>query len=312
MRLTSKWSWIVGLTAVTLGTTWLAHPWLSEQGMDLTRMAEHLPVFWRGVGPVPATEGVTASAALAPAMTPEQVRHRLFHDGSFVGTEPAGDWCVNAQQQFHPCEGLRQRIEYYLLGLGEVGIADIRTLIEDEARQAHGPALAAQVMALFDQYWQIRTYDWKSHFVQSDRSTWMPVFEEQRAVRRQILGQAWAEAFFQEEEKHFQEYYAQLEAGQAPPADPGEPVAQMAPGKDPQAVRADRVAKYGEDAADLAKVDADWSDWDHRLAAARAERERLLIAPNLSELQRQHEMWRYVEDNFKNNERGRVKALLKL
>lgn len=314
MRLRSKWSWAIGLTAVTLATAWVARPWLEEQGMDLGPVGQYLPPApWVLPGAQPAAPVAVASVPETPAMTPDQVRNRLFHDGSFVGTEPAGDWCVDAQQQLQPCEALRQRIEYYLLGLGEVGIADIRVLIEDEARKAHGPVLAGQIMALFDKYWQIRTYDWKSHFVQSDRSTWMPVFEEQRSVRRQILGQPWADAFFHEEETHFQTYYAQLESGQAAPPDPGEPVPSMAPGKDTQALRADRVAKYGEEAADrLAKVDADWGDWDKRITAARVEQSRLQTAPNLSDLQRQQEMWRYVEDNFKDNERIRVKALLKL
>lgn len=314
MRLRSKWSWAIGLTAVTMATAWVAQPWLAEQGLGLGPVAQYLPSSpWTPSGEQPASSSPVASAPEVQAMTPEQVRNRLFHEGSFVGTEPAGDWCVNVQQQLEPCEALRQRIEYYLLGLGEVGIADIRALIEDEARKAHGPVLAAQIMALFDKYWQIRTYDWKSHFIQSDRTTWMPVFQEQRSVRRQILGQPWADAFFQEEETHFQAYYAQLESGQAAPPDSGEPVPQMAPGGDPQAVRADRVAKYGEEAADrLAKVDADWGDWDKRLNAARLEQTRLQTAPNLSDLQRQHEMWRYVEDNFKDNERVRVKALLKL
>ncbi|RYE63708.1 MAG: hypothetical protein EOO83_03135, partial [Oxalobacteraceae bacterium] len=113
--------------------------------------------------------------------------------------------------------------------------------------------------------------------------------------------------------QHFQEYYAQLESGQPPPPDPGEPVPQMAPGKDPAAVRAERVARYGEAAADrLDKADADWADWERRLNAAKVEWERLQKAPNLSDTQRKAEINAYVKSNFPPDEQLRVQALLHL
>jgi hypothetical protein len=222
---------MIGLVAATAGSAWLAQPWLTERGLGWHGVAEHLP----SLGLAGDEEG---EASMPPgvveqlqAMTPDAIRNRLFQEGSLVGTQPAGDWCINAQQQFQPCEGLRQRFEYYLLGLGEVGVADVRALIEDDARKSLGEAQSAQIMALFDKYWQIRTYDWKNHFTQSDRTTWLPVFEEQRTVRRQIMGGAWADAFFLEEEQHFQTYYAQLESGQTMPPQPGDPEPEVALGK---------------------------------------------------------------------------------
>jgi lipase chaperone LimK len=253
-----------------------------------------------------------AAAAVVQVRSPDQVRVRLFKEGSFAGTEPAGEWCV-ADRKLKPCPELRSRFEYYVLGLGEVTIEEIRGLIQDEAQRAHGPELAGQIMAIWDKYWQIRTYNWRNKFVQSDRSTWMPVFEEQRTVRRQLLGQPWAEAFYKDDEQHFQEYYAQLESGLPPPPDPGEPVPQMAPGKDPAAVRAERVARYGEAAADrLDKADAEWADWERRLGAAKAEWERLQKSANLSDAQRKAEMSTYVKSNFPADEQLRVQALLHL
>lgn len=57
-----------------------------------------------------AEEG--ARPAPGPAvMTPEQVRQRLFRQGSFAGTEPSGDWCV-AQGKLGACAALRHRFEY--------------------------------------------------------------------------------------------------------------------------------------------------------------------------------------------------------
>lgn len=268
---------------------------------------------WDRLRPADAPEAHEASAsAAAVALTPDQVRDRLFRTGSLAGTEPAGDWCINGGK-LKPCIGLRHRFEYYILGLGEVTIQDLRTLVKDEVTRAHGIDLGDQIMAVWDKYWQLRNHSYRNTFVQNDRSTWMPVFEEQRTVRRQILGMAWAEAFFNDDEAHFREYHAQLESGQPPPPDPGEAVPQMAPGKDPAAVRAERVARYGEAAAArLDKADEEWADWQRRLASARVEWDRLRAAGNLSETQRRQEMDSYIKANFKSDEHLRVQALLRL
>jgi lipase chaperone LimK len=248
----------------------------------------------------------------ASSRSADQVRARLFRDGSFAGTEPSGDWCVNAGK-LTACAGLRQRFEYYILGLGEVSIDDIRLLVADEATRANGKEMADQIMAIWAEYWQLRTHEWRNKFVQNDRSTWLAVFDEQRQVRRQILGADWAQAFYGDDEQHFKAYYAQLESGAPPPPDPGEPVPQMAPGKDPAAVHAERVARYGPAAADrLAKADEEWADWERRLAAARVEWARLKDADNLSEAQRKQEMAGYVQSHFKPDETLRVQALLSL
>jgi lipase chaperone LimK len=254
----------------------------------------------------------TPAVPQASALTPEQVRTRLFRDGSLAGTEASGDWCVT-DAKLKPCLGLRHRFEYFILGIGEVTIQDLKVLVADEATKANGPEIASQIMDIWDKYWQLRTHDYRNQFVQNDRSTWMPVFEEQRMVRRQLLGAEWAEAFFAADEKHFREYHAQLESGQPPPPDPGEPVPQMGPGKDPAAVRAERVARYGEAAAArLDKADEEWADWQRRLAGARTEWDRLKAAGNLSESQRRQDMAAYIKANFKDDERLRVEALLHL
>ena len=305
--------WATGLLAVVIGVGSVVLWQRSSTETSATgQQGVHRET--KGWGFIGGAKDTAASAAAAAAQvrTPDQVRVRLFKEGSFAGTEPAGSWCVS-DQKLKPCPELRSRFEYYVLGLGEVTIEEIRGLIQDEAKRANGDALAAQIMAVWDKYWQVRTYAWRHKFIQADRSTWMPVFEEQRAVRRQLLGQPWAEAFFKEDEQHFQEYYAQLESGLPPPPDPGEPVPQMAPGKDPAAVRAERVARYGEAAANrLDKADAEWADWERRLNAAKTEWDRLQKAANLSDVQRKAEMSAYIKSNFAADEQLRVQALLHL
>ncbi len=303
--------WFVGVSAAFLlaAGVWVAQKGhLSGEAAPQATGSEAGTDAWRLAG-----QASNEAKPVGVARSAEAVRDRLFKEGSFAGTRPPTDWCVTTDLQLKACPDLRGLFEYYILGLGEVTIEDIRLLIDDEARRAHGDQLAAEIMAIFDKYWQIRTYDWKNKFIQGDRSTWLPVFEEQKSVRRRILGAEWAEAFFADDEKHFKEYYAQLESGLPPPPHPGEPVPQMEPGKDPAAVRAERVARYGEEAAArLDAVDAQWADWDRRLAAARTEWTRLQGQNNLSDTQKQDEMQRYVNTHFQDKEQLRVRALLKL
>ena len=311
MQVRAKWVAIMVVAVVILFGAWLTQRGDGEGGVRLLG----------GGGGHGQSDGWGLSGSDAPApqaaevstvRSPDQVRNRLFKEGSFAGTEPSGEWCVTPDKLLKPCKGLRGRFEYYILGLGEVTIAEVRGLVQDEAKRDHGDKIAAEITDLFDKYWKIRTYDWKNQFVQSDRSTWMPVFEEQKSVRRQILGQAWAEAFFADDEKHFLEYFAQLESGQPAAPDVGEPVPQMEAGKDPAAVRAERVTRYGEDAANrLDAVDKQWDDWERRLSAARSEWERIKAANNLSDSQRQSEMQRYVDEHFQDKDKVRVKALLR-
>lgn len=311
MQARAKWVAVSVAAVLILGGAWLVQRGDAGGGVRLLSGGDgHGPSDGWGLGTGDAS--APQAADTAPARTPDQVRNRLYKEGSFAGTEPSGEWCVTADKLLKPCKGLRGRFEYYILGLGEVTIAEIRGLVQDEARRDHGDKLAAEITDLFDKYWKIRTYDWRNQFVQSDRSTWMPVFEEQKSVRRQILGQAWAEAFFSDDEKHFLEYFAQLESGQPAAPDVGEPVPQMEAGKDPAAVRAERVTRYGEDAADrLEAVDKQWDDWERRLSAARTEWDRLKAANNLSDSQRQSEMQRYVDEHFQDKDKVRVKALLR-
>jgi lipase chaperone LimK len=303
---------LVGAVALALGGG-LSYWWGQRASPDHGAAPANPSIVGAGWGAIGSGKQASQTQAAAGiSLTPDQIRTRLFKEGSFAGTEPAGDWCV-ASSKLKPCSALRKRFEYYILGLGEVTIDDIKLLVADEARRAHGEQIASDIMALWDKYWQLRTYAWRSQFDQSDRSSWLPVFEEQKLVRRQVLGADWAKAFFDEDEQNFKQYYAQLESGQPPPADPGEPVPQMAPGKDPAAVTAERVARYGQAAADrLAKVDEEWADWARRLAVARTEWARIQASPNLSELQRKQEMQAYIASHFQADEHVRVQALLHL
>ena len=63
-------------------------------------------------------------------------------------------------------------------------------------------------------------------------------------------------------------------------------------------------------AAREAALAAQWRDWDERLTAARAQWQRLQQAPELSALQRQEAMDRYLRGAFNAGEQARAWALL--
>lgn len=305
--------WMKG-GAVALALAAVAAGWLASQhpGGLAALSASAVGSGWDMIRPDQAPTPSEPGGPAATTLSAEQVRVKLFQHGSFQGTEATGNWCV-VTGKLVACPELRKRFEYYTLGLGEVGIADIRTLVDDEARRAHGDELAAAIMAIWDKHWQVRTHAWRSAFLQSDPSTWRAALEEQRLVRRQILGEDWAKAFYTDDEAKLQQLIAQIEQGQPPAPDPGEPVPQMAPGKDPAAVHAERVARYGQGAADrLAKADEEWADWERRLATARSEWERLKASGQLSDVQRRQDIDAHIAANFKPDELLRVRALLQL
>ncbi len=305
--------WMVAAAVGVVLTAGAGWAWLQGRAGEQAS-GEQAAGGWSMIQPGVGASGqaATDNADQGTTLTAAQVRHKLFKEGSFAGTEPHGEWCARGEALV-PCAGLRGRFEYYLLALGEVPMAGIRTLVADEAERDVGVKLAAEVMAMWDRYLQIRGYKPRTPFQQEQLHTWMPVLEDLRAQRRQVLGAEWAQAFYADEEGSFERLYAQIQSGMPPPPDPGEPVPQMAPGKDPAAVHAERVARYGPEAATrLAKVDQEWADWERRLSAARKEWERLQASAALSDIQRREQMAGYVAQHFKDEEHLRVQALLKL
>jgi lipase chaperone LimK len=233
-------------------------------------------------------------------------------DALLSQTQVAGDWAVDANGVLRPDLALRKRFEHYMLALGQVTPAEIRLLIEDEARKAHGEKTAAEIMDVYDKYMAVRSQQPRHRLVLNERDTWEPAFQEQKAIRRQLMGVPWAEAFFKAEEDEFVRFSAQADGKSGPDkADLNMPVPQMGPGKDAQAVHAERAALYGEAAAQrLAQADAEWADWERRLAAAKAQWQHLQSSAELSEVQRQQGLDQYIESHFPPDERMRVRGLI--
>jgi lipase chaperone LimK len=119
--------------------------------------------------------------------------------------------------------------------------------------------------------------------------------------RRELLGIAWAEAFYRDEEADLRQLIAKYN-GQANGQDLT--TASAAERNLPTALP-DATQRQAE-------VDAEWQQWSQRLEAARSHIAKLKQAPELSEPQRADAVAAYVNSQFSGSELLRVKALLKL
>lgn len=309
-RLTGSRAWLLGgVVVAAAGALWWMQSWRTDH--DGVTLAGQQSLSLLGAGSDAALLDKIAKGD-APMRALDQIRALVMADPLIAQTQAAGSWAVDANGKLRPELALRQRFEYYLLALGQVAPNEIRTLIEDEVKKAHGTRIAAEVMAVFDKYWSLRLQQPRNRLVLNDRETWMPAFQEQKALRRQFLGVEWAKAFFGAEEQEFERFVAQADGKtDVAKADLDLPVPQMGPGKDPQAVHAERVALYGEAAAQrLAQADAEWAQWEQRLAGGRAEWQRLQASAELSDIQRQQAMEQYINSHFPADERIRAKGLL--
>ena len=209
--------WLTGLTAaaVVAAAAWMVHG---------------------GGEPAPdaAAPGGAAGGAQDPlsdpaALTPDQMRGRLFEQQAMAGTQGLGNWCVEAQA-LQPCPALRERFDHYIDTVGQGDPAKLRAAISDEARKENGDRLGAEIMQIWDKYWRLRSHKWHAQLDPADTRTWMQVYEEQTQVRRQMLGEAWAKAFFDADEKQFLAYHQYITTGRNPSAaPPSAPVPTMNP-----------------------------------------------------------------------------------
>ena len=304
--------WIVASVTllVAVAGTWLAPQLLNADGSGVTLAGRQ---GWSLLGAANEVDpGQRAKGDDGSARSLTSIRAAMAGDALLSQTQVAGDWAVDANGVLRPDLALRKRFEHYMLALGTVTPAEIRLLIEDEARKAHGEKTAADIMAIYDKYMAVRSQQPRHRLVLNERDTWEPAFQEQKAIRRQLMGVPWAEAFFKAEEEEFVRFSAQADGTSGPDkADLNMPVPQMGPGKDASAVHAERVALYGEAAAQrLAQADAEWADWERRLAAAKAQWQHLQSSPELSDVQRQQGLDQYIEGHFAPDERLRARGLI--
>jgi lipase chaperone LimK len=235
--------------------------------------------------------GADAAAPIAANAAAPQASNSL------ANTQLDGDWSIGPNGQPQPSMALRRRFDYFLLLQGEVDISALSAQIRQQVQVAHGAAAAQQIMAVWDSYLRLQKHNWTTQINMQRRDTWSPALAERTAVRRQLLGTAWAEAFYADEENALHQMIAQANSGLPPIT---------------QAAQPDNPTALPDAAHRIAAHEAQWQQWDQRLATARSHIEQLRNAPELSAPQCNEAITTYVNQQFSGSELLRAKALLNL
>lgn len=285
--------WITaGVGGALLVAAWL---WSGLDDANLERpqalageAAKHAPPLAAGLAPPNAA----APAASAPR-GPEAFERWLESDSSLRGVTLDGAWDVDSQGRLTPTLALRRRFDQLLSLVGEAAVEEITAYIGHDVTQLAGPSAAAQVQGLWQRYVELQQYRFTVQPDMRDRGSWANALAERQQVRRRLLGEAAAKAFFADEE-------AMLLASTAAPAGP----------VNVQSI--DKSTLSPQAAQRLAQEEASWADWERRLADAKREQAALQAQAQLSPQQREETLLRYVGQRFSANELVRVKALLQM
>jgi lipase chaperone LimK len=233
----------------------------------------------------------------------EPMKVRLAQDAdlslqtsSLADTQLDGSWSIGANGQAQPNIALRRRFDYLLLLQGERSLAALTVEIQRQVSAAHGALAAQQIMALWHSYLQLQQKQWITQVDMLRPTTWASALTERSQARRELLGIAWADAFYREEEDALRQQIAKSN---------GQTVAASTQEANLPAVLPDAALRQAE-------VDAEWQQWQRRLEAARAQVAQLQQAPELSATQRTEAVAAYINSQFSGTELVRAKALLKL
>ncbi len=216
---------------------------------------------------------------------------------SLADTQLDGSWSMGANGQAQPNIALRRRFDYLLLLQGERSLAALTVEIQRQVSTAHGALAAQQIVALWHSYLQLQQKQWKTQVDMLRPTTWANALTERSQARRELLGIAWADAFYRDEEDALRLQIAKFN-GQTVLATP--------------LPEANLPAALPDAALRQAEVDAEWQQWQRRLEAARAQVAQLQQAPELSATQRTEAVAAYINSQFSGTELVRAKALLKL
>jgi lipase chaperone LimK len=215
---------------------------------------------------------------------------------SLAGTQPDGDWGVNAQGQLKASRALRQRFDYYLSLIGEMPLSSIEAAFRAAAEKDLKEPALSQVLALWSRYVQLQQHSFKHAVNLKEPASWSAALSERQIIRRQMLGADVAYSFYGQEEAELQQMLTQVQTGQTGPGNPAIPI--NAPAPHPQAAERE------------AAVQAEWKQWEQRLAAARGQIQAYKQATELSAPQRQQAIEQYLASQFQGTEIIRARALL--
>lgn len=313
---------VLGIAAMAGG--WQAmHPATEASPTGEARDAAMSPATDAGMSPAPSSSGTAADFSMARS--------------SLRGSEVDGGLSVDAAGRVVPDMAMRRLFDYHLSLIGERDPAQIRQLLQTYLQQHHGATQAAEALAYFDRYaaYLKRLADARIDALASPQDR----FDKTVALRRELLGEALATAFFADEEALGRLTLARMRiAGDttlsadekarrlaALDADAGYAQRQEADTAslvaaqdgelarthaDPRQRAEAREALWGKDAAErLAKLDEERARWDARVADYLQARARIDADPRLSEAARAQARAALRAQRFDATEQRRIVSL---
>ncbi|MGL4576274.1 MAG: lipase secretion chaperone [Burkholderiaceae bacterium] len=290
----------------TLATWWqrVAHRWLLAALVLLLLAALWVLVLApQRAAPPAATQPAPKADAAAIRVEAENpaasatfvevaVLRQVLASGPLAGTQLDGEFRCDGAGGMVPDPGVRRRFDYYAQGLGDADQAlrvtrdDIARLVGDDAHTACGAQAADQARQLWLAYSSIELP--LANAAASELAALKAALEQRRALRIQALGPKWAPAFFGDDDAA--EVAASARSARGVPA-------------------ATAAALPVRDIAAEAALQAQWADWDRRIAAASAELQQISIGsaqPTPAQITALLDHW------FSATERARAAAVLGL
>jgi lipase chaperone LimK len=281
---------VVSVGAILLYLLW------SSSAVEPSAEAVREGAGWKqpGVANPFAPGAVSASAQAFASIALESVPLSVSGT-SLAGTQADGDWGVNSQGQLQASRTLRQRFDYYLSLIGEMPLASIESLLQQDAKKSLKEPALSQVLSVWRNYVKLQQHAWQHAVDLKNPATWSTALAERQTVRRQILGADWAYAFYAEDERELQAMLSQVNS----------PTRAVQPNPEPPTAALHPQASERE-----AALKAEWLLWDQRVQAAREQVSKLKVAAELSEPQRQQAIQSYLSQQFHGADLIRARALL--
>jgi lipase chaperone LimK len=268
-----------------------------------------------GDSPTPVVSDGAAPALGSGVPELEQIEHVLFEHGSLRGTTLDGDWGLDAHGQLQPSRALRRRFDQLLTTQGEVSREELGVWLRAKASKDVGVSAAQAIMQIWHKYLVLEGQEYRYGVRLDEPESLRWALQERQIKRREILGVAWAAAFYAEEEALLTQSLASDHTPQTTTSNaPAAPAAHAAlPHLNAAQAHALRSAQFGTAAADrLAALDAQEAVWHTRLTQARVQWDSISNTPQWSPVQQQAYFSQWLDGHFEERERVRVRALLGL
>lgn len=283
--------------------------------------------------PAAATLAIEPAHA-EPTSTQLQTLRARWQRSSLRGSSIDGEIAFDERGRLRMTPDLRRRFEYYLALLGEFSVGDLKLLLLEDVREAHGNAAMAAVQAAFERYLGLR---------QASTGIAPGLDLEQRHAALQALRRQWfgadADTMFADELAHdsytlerlrlarlpqpqADEAQAALRSMRAASINAAEDLARSALLAEEQTRQfetlqldastrsAEREALWGaQAAARLEALDRERAAWEQRLRDYAIQRDRVSANRSLDPSARERALRELINTRFEGPERVRVLSL---